>query len=163
MTDVLRSRCPSAPDTSRTTCLPVADDDEIAAHHAVRRAVFVVEQALFPASDRDPRDDDRATVHVLGRVDGVVAGTVRIYPLDGAGLWKGDRLAVLPEYRRERVGGPLVRTAVATAGALGGTRMVAQVQAVNTRFFLALGWAPVGAPFDLLGLPHQQMTIDLSR
>jgi len=39
--------------------------------------------------------------------------------------------------------------------------MVASVQAVNTAFFVSLGWAPVGGPFDLLGLPHQQMTIPL--
>ena len=41
---------------------------------------------------------------------------MRLYPLDEAALWKGDRLAVLPEARPARSGAPLVRFAVETAG-----------------------------------------------
>ena len=137
---------------------------ELAAHHAIRRAVFVTEQALF-SDDRDDRDDDPATVHLLGFVAGRPAGAVRLYPLDrdplDRGTWKGDRLAVLPAHRRSGIGGPLVSLAVSSAGQRGGSHMVASVQAVNTAFFVSLGWAPVGGPFDLLGLPHQQMTIPL--
>lgn len=132
---------------------------ELAAHHAIRRAVFVTEQALF-TDDRDDRDDDPATVHLLGFVAGRPVGAVRLYPL-GRGTWKGDRLAVLPAQRRSGIGGPLVSLAVSSAGQRGGSHMVASVQAVNTAFFVSLGWAPVGGPFDLLGLPHQQMTIPL--
>jgi len=39
--------------------------------------------------------------------------------------------------------------------------MVAQVQAVNTRFFRELGWTCEGAAADHLGVPHQQMSIAL--
>jgi putative N-acetyltransferase (TIGR04045 family) len=130
------------------------------AHHRIRHAVFVVEQGLFPLDDRDLHDAGAATIHVLGLDDGVPAGTVRLYPL-GGGTWKGDRLAVLPEHRRSGLGAPLVRHAVTTAGALGGSHMVAQVQAANVRFFLALGWTAVGDPADYLGLLHQQMSIAL--
>ena len=49
----------------------------------------------------------------------------------GERLWKGDRLAVLPQYRHVGLGGPFVRFAVATAGALGGDRMIAYVQVAN--------------------------------
>lgn len=158
MKDVLPSRSPSA-DTR--TCRPVGDAAERALHHRIRQLVFVEEQGLFLADDRDAHDDDPATVHVLGVVDGVPAGTVRLYPL-GGGLWKGDRLAVLPDQRHSGIGGPLVRYAVATAAALGGRRMDATVQAVNTAFFRALGWTCVGGPVDHLGVPHQSMTIELS-
>ena len=173
MTVVLPSRCSSAPEAPWLQCRPVRGAAELAAHHAIRRAVFVTEQALF-TDDRDDRDDDPATVHLLGFVSGRPAGTVRLYPLGrdplgrdplGRGTWKGDRLAVLPAHRRSGIGGPLVGLAVSSAGQRGGSHMVASVQAVNTAFFVSLGWAPVGGPFDLLGLPHQQMTIplDLSR
>ena len=81
------------------------------------------------------------TVHVVGLVDGAVVGAVRLYPLDRHGLWKGDRLAVLPEARVRHLGAELVRFAVATAGELGGQRMVAQVQVPNVRFFEHLGWS----------------------
>lgn len=174
MTDVLPSRCSSAPEAPSLRCRPVRGAAELAAHHAIRRAVFVTEQALF-TDDRDDRDDDPATVHLLGFVAGRPAGAVRLYPLDrdpldrdplgrdplGRDTWKGDRLAVLPAQRRSGIGGPLVSLAVSSAGQRGGSHMVASVQAVNTAFFVSLGWAPVGGPFDLLGLPHQQMTIPL--
>ena len=166
MTDVLSSPCSStsepAPGTARTVCRPVRDAAELAQHLRVRHDVFVREQGLFADDDADEHDHDPSTVHVLALVDGRPSGSVRLYPLPEPGLWKGDRLAVLPEHRRSRLGGPLVRLAVALAGARGGARMVAHVQAPNTRFFVALGWAPVGAPFDLLGVPHQQMSIALA-
>jgi putative N-acetyltransferase (TIGR04045 family) len=159
--DVVRSRWPSAPDTTGLDCRPVAGPVELDTHRQIRHAVFVVEQGMFAADDTDAHDGDPATIHVLGLDDGVPAGTVRLYPI-GAGLWKGDRLAVLPQHRHSGgLGAVLVRYAVATAGALGGTRMVAQIQPANVRFFRALGWSAVGEPADYLGLPHQQMSIAL--
>ncbi len=162
MTDVAPSLCSSAPERDAQICRPVRGAAERAAHCRIRREVFVAEQELFPGDDRDAYDDDPATVHVLGFVGAEPAGTVRLYPLDDDGLWKGDRLAVLRAHRSTGIGAPLVRFAVATAGARGGTRMVASVQAVHRAFFVGLGWTPVGEPFDLLGRPHQSMTIALS-
>ncbi len=150
----------SARETARLVCRPARGPVELAAYHRIRHAVFVTEQGLFPHGDRDGHDGDAATIHVLGLDEGVPAGTVRLYPVGGR-TWKGDRLAVLPEHRRSGLGAPLVRHAVATAGALGGTRMLAQIQLRNVRFFRALGWAEVGDPADYLGLVHQQMSIAL--
>lgn len=131
------------------------------AHHRVRHAVFVEEQAIFAGTDRDARDDDPATLHVLGLVDGHPAGSVRLYPL-GDGLWQGDRLAVLPGARTSGLGAPLVRFAVATAGALGGARMLARVQVPNERFFVRLGWTRFGEVEDYVGHPHVRMEIPLA-
>jgi len=150
---------PAAPPAD--DCRPVRDAAELAEHLRIRRAVFVLEQNLFDGSDRDEHDDDPATVHVLGFVDGLPAGTVRLYPLHD-GLWHGDRLAVLPEARRSRIGGRLVRLAVTTAGQRGGSRMQARVQLPNVRFFVHLGWTPEAPPADHLGVPHQWMTIPLA-
>jgi putative N-acetyltransferase (TIGR04045 family) len=159
---VLPSRSSSPREAPGLVCRVVTDRPERAAHHAIRRAVFVAEQAVFASDDADARDVTPTTVHVLGLVDGVPAGTVRFYPLDvEPGLWKGDRLAVLPEFRYAGIGRPLVRFAVATAGRLGGSRMVAQIQPANVRFFTALGWTALGAPADYLGILHQQMSIEL--
>jgi putative N-acetyltransferase (TIGR04045 family) len=124
--------------------------------------VFVSEQGLFAGSDRDQHDDAPATVHVLGLVDGEPAGTVRLYPLAGT-LWHGDRLAVLPEFRRSRIGAQLVRLAVSLAGELGGTRMRARVQLPNVHFFEYLGWTPTAPPADHLGVAHQWMAIPLGQ
>ena len=160
VTDVDLSR--SSPTTEALACRPARGPVELAAHHEIRRAVFVAEQEIFAVDDRDEHDENPATVHVLGLVHGVPAGTVRLYPLGGT-LWKGDRLAVLPEHRRSHIGGPLVRLAVALAAERGGSRMEAQVQAPNVRFFVHLGWSPVGEPADHVGVLHQRMTIPLAQ
>jgi putative N-acetyltransferase (TIGR04045 family) len=139
----------------------LARPDELARHFAVRRAVFVTEQGLFAGSDRDAHDADGSTLHAVGLADGEIAGTVRLYPLDEHGLWKGDRLAVLPAHRHGMLGADLVRFAVRTAGERGGVRMVAMIQLGNVRFFSALGWAPAGAVTDYHGVPHQPMEIAL--
>jgi putative N-acetyltransferase (TIGR04045 family) len=150
---------------AQVECRNVRTAAELAWHRRIRRQVFVAEQGIFAGDDYDEHDDDPATVHVLGYLDGAAAGTVRLYPVgrepDGSVLWRGDRLAVLPEYRRHRLGGPLVRHAVRTAGQLGGNRMIAHVQLPNVIFFQYLGWDRVGAPEWYQGHPHQRMSIRL--
>jgi putative N-acetyltransferase (TIGR04045 family) len=147
---------------SAALCRVAAGAAELAAHFAVRRAIFVEAQALFAGDDRDERDDSPDTLHAVGLVDGAVAGAVRLYPL-GDGLWKGDRLAVLPEARVRHVGALLVVFAVATAGELGGHRMLARVQLPNVRFFERLGWHVDGPPEPYVGVMHQAMAIPLVR
>ena len=134
---------------------------ERAAHFAVRRAVFVEEQAMFEGDDRDERDLDVATLHALGRAGGRAAGAVRLYPI-GGDEWKGDRLAVLREARHGSLGARLVRFAVATAGARGGARMVAMIQLPNVAFFETLGWHADGGVVAFHGRPHRPMAIGLS-
>ncbi len=134
---------------------------DVSVHHEIRRVVFVEEQGIFRGSDRDERDDDPATIKVLGVGGGIAGGAVRLYPLDDPGLWRGDRLAVLPAFRKHGLGGPLVRFAVRTAGELGGELMVAFIQPQNVEFFHKLGWRTTGTPRDHVGLPHQRMVIDL--
>jgi putative N-acetyltransferase (TIGR04045 family) len=144
-------------------CALAHGDDELAAHFAIRRSVFVVAQRLFVLDDRDERDDDPATLHAVGLAAEEVVGAVRLYPLDDQGLWKGDRLAVLPADRALRLGAMLVRFAVRSAGERGGRRMIAQVQVPNVGFFERLGWHRDGDVAPMLGVEHQPMAIELSR
>lgn len=159
---------PSLPDRVRhdVICRSAVSAAETEVHAAIRHAVFVEEQGLFADSDRDVFDADPTVEHVLGFVGDIPAGTVRLYrlPSEGLGerLWKGDRLAVLPQYRHAGLGGPLVRYAVTTAGAAGGDRMIAYVQVSNISFFRSLGWSLVDEPFTYVGEPHQLMSIGLS-
>jgi predicted N-acetyltransferase YhbS len=69
---------------------------------------------------------------------------------------------VLPEFRAHNIGAPLVRYAVATAGALGGAVMVAHIQPPNVRFFERLGWTRDGDAEIYCGLPHQPMRVALT-
>src|SRR6266511_3065566 len=102
-----QSPAPSAL-AAAAVCRVAADRAELAAHFAVRRHIFVEAQALFEVDDRDEHDARASTLHVVGVVDGTVAGAVRLYPLDDDGLWKGDRLAVLREARVRQLGSLLV-------------------------------------------------------
>ncbi len=145
-------------------CRLAAGEDELGAHFELRRAVFVHEQELFAFDDRDERDDQPATLHAVGLLDGEPCGAVRLYALEPSWReWKGDRLAVLPELRTHHLGAELVRFAVLTAGGLGGARMIAHVQLPNVRFFEHLGWRTEGRPAPFHGLDHQLMSIRLDR
>jgi putative N-acetyltransferase (TIGR04045 family) len=147
-------------------CRAASTADERAAYFQIRHQVFVAEQGLFTGTgsgDRDAHDDDPATIHVIGLADGVICGTVRLYPLPGvAGLWKGDRLAVLAGHRHQGLGAPLVRFAVATAGGHGGREMEAYIQPANVTFFRWLGWRRAGGLVHYAGIPHQRMLIGLA-
>ncbi len=148
--------------TASIECRPAVTPADLADHHAIRHEVFVREQSVFAESDLDDHDRDGSTIRFVGYCDGVAAGTVRLFRLDGpGGLWQGDRLAVLPQFRVHGLGAPLVRCAVATAGVHGGSEMLAHVQLANVTFFTRLGWTAVGAGEIYVGLPHQRMRIAL--
>jgi len=147
--------------TAAVVCRVADDAWMVAEHHRIREEVFVREQRLFDGSDRDPRDDELTTIKVLGLRNGVAGGAVRLYPLDRAGHWQGDRLAVLAG-SRGRLGSPLVRFAVATAAGSGGHLMTAHIQPPNVRFFERLGWRVCGDQEIYVGVPHLPMAIDLT-
>jgi len=150
-------------------CHAVSTAAEQDAHFWIRHRVFVIEQGLFrgiggaaDGDDRDGHDDDPATIHVIGLADGVICGTVRLYPLpDAPGRWKGDRLAVLASHRHLGLGAPLVRFAVSAAGMNGGQEMEAYIQPANVTFFRWLGWRRTGPLVDYAGIAHQRMLISL--
>lgn len=147
----------------RLECRPAGSPEELAAHYAIRHQVFVREQGIFPVGDRDSHDDSSDVIHVVGLVDGLARGAVRLYPSDRRnGLWKGDRLAVLDGHRHHHLGAMLVHFAVRTAGRCGGREMVAHVQLGNVRFFEHLGWHRVGEPEAYVGIRHQRMVIALT-
>jgi putative N-acetyltransferase (TIGR04045 family) len=151
----------AAPPRSDVLVRLCRSESQCAAHYAVRRAVFVDEQEMFAGDDRDERDARITTLHAIGIAGGLVAGTVRLYPLRERD-WKGDRLAVLPEARHGALGARLVRFAVATAGKRGGERMVAMIQLPNVAFFESLGWKRDGRTAAFHGRPHQPMAIALT-
>jgi putative N-acetyltransferase (TIGR04045 family) len=149
--------------SSDVICIEARGDEQRVMHHRIRHAVFVEEQGIFPESDVDEHDADDDVVRVLALKDGRPIGAVRLYPVDQhSGLWKGDRLAVLADCRTSGAGAPLVRFAVAHAGAHGGRRMIAHIQVENVRFFERLGWSAYREPEDYLGLTHQPMDIALT-
>ena len=147
---------------TRVECRAAVTAEEVEAHYRIRHEVFVGEQQLFTATDRDEHDDDPDVVHVLAYLNDAPVGTVRLFPLDRADrLWRGDRLAVVRSARIHGLGRPLVRFAVATAGERHGREMVAHIQLQNVALFERLGWHKHGEVEVYVGVHHQRMAIDL--
>jgi putative N-acetyltransferase (TIGR04045 family) len=161
-TEPVPARRDQPPSSTTIVCRRALSAADRAAHFAIRHRIFVDEQSVFRGSDLDDHDGDESVIALLGECAGIPAGTVRLFVLDpAAGLWQGDRLAVLAPYRTRGVGAPLVTCAVATAAVLGGRRMAAHIQPANVSFFERLGWSRAGESEIYAGLVHQPMTIEL--
>lgn len=132
--------------------------------HALRRAVFCIEQGIFLGDDRDAIDDHAQLLVAQACVGGMpdeVVGTVRIHEAE-PGLWWGSRLAVHAAFRHHgRIGATLIRLAVSSAHAQGATSFLAHVQAQNVPLFQKLHWRPLGRE-TIHGRVHERMQADLT-
>ncbi len=77
------------------TAAVVADINELTQAFAIRSAVYLVEQSCPYSEEFD--GNDFAATHILGRVDGEPAGTVRVRFFGE--FAKFERVSVLPRYR----------------------------------------------------------------
>ena len=136
---------------------------EYRGHLAVRHAVFVEEQGLFPETDVDEHDRDAIPLVAVDMRSSMVAGAVRCYTT-GDDIWYGGRLAVLPCYRHSAasIGANLCRLAEAIVIAHGCREFLAYIQTQNVRFFRRLGWQTIGDPVLHYGQPHQLMAAALA-
>lgn len=126
--------------------------DAHAALAAVRRAVFVVEQAV--PEELEWEAADHAAVHVLAcTADGVPIGTGRLL-IDG----RIGRMAVVREWRGRGVGAALLRELIATAEARGITKLHLHAQTHALPFYARFGFVPTGPEFMEAGIPHREMT-----
>jgi putative N-acetyltransferase (TIGR04045 family) len=132
--------------------------------HALRRAVFCIEQGIFAEDDRDAIDDHAQLLvaeSCMGGAPDQVVGTVRIHIDDAPTHWRGSRLAVHAGFRSfGRLGATLIRLAVCSAHAQGCTRFLAHVQLQNEALFQKLHWSTLAIE-DIHGRPHALMQADL--
>lgn len=132
--------------------------------HALRRAVFCLEQGIFLQDDRDAVDDHAQLLVAMACEAGMpmqVVGTVRIHESE-PGLWWGSRLAVHAAFRKlGHLGATLIRLAVARAHAQGCQRFLAHVQQPNATLFEKLHWQRQGE-LAIHGRAHVLMQADLA-
>lgn len=131
------------------------DEEEVLKCFEIREDIFLEEQKIFQASDRD--DHDRNAIHIVAVQGEEIVGTVRVYQ-EGEGIWYGGRLAVLQAHRGRVVGKLLVRKAVEVVKGRNARRFYAYIQDKNVLFFKRLGWIPLGE-IRKYGLPHQLMEL----
>jgi len=138
---------------SRYTIEQVDWRDQQEQLRAIRYNVFVEEQQVPIAEEWDGRDD--SAVHVLAwSVEHLPVGTARLLDTGQIG-----RMAVLREYRRQGIGGSMLRRLldIANSGHVSNLFLNAQIDAVG--FYQRYGFMVVGPTFVEAGIMHQKMIL----
>lgn len=123
----------------------------------LRSAVFVVEQECA-YQDPDGRDLFPGTRHVFGRRDDELVAYARVLPATEEKPPRIGRVIVSEAARGQQLARPLMELALKTCEASWprlGVELGAQAHLAG--FYGSLGFAPVGAPYDEDGIPHQWM------
>jgi len=126
------------------------DSPVFAACMDIRLAVFVAEQNVPAAEERDAYDETAR--HFLATVDGAPAGTARV--LERPDAAKITRVAVLRAYRKHGIGAALMRHIEA---ALPARRFVLDAQVDALPFYERLGYVAEGEVFMEVGIAHRHM------
>ncbi|MBT9672008.1 GNAT family N-acetyltransferase [Secundilactobacillus kimchicus] len=121
----------------------------------IRLAVFVDEQGIDPKLEFDPLD--ATLVHYVGYVADEPVTTARLAP--SSSTVKVQRVATLPEYRGQHLASELLRTILAAQPA--GTEVTLNAQQTAIGLYERLGFKPVGAPFEEVGILHQAMVLTI--
>lgn len=135
----------------------IEETRDLAACHALRRAVFIDEQQVSEAEEMDDLDD--AAIHLLARDGGRPLGTARLI-LSGDQA-KIGRVAVLADARGTGLGLAVMRAALDVARARGAVRAKLSSQVHAIAFYEKLGFAAHGPVYDDAGIPHRDMTLNL--
>ncbi|MBF9034934.1 GNAT family N-acetyltransferase [Rhodobacterales bacterium HKCCE2091] len=125
---------------------------------AIRRAVFIEEQAIPEAEEWD--ELDAVATHFLAWDDAGPAGTARLVARDGTA--KIGRVAVMPGHRGTGLGLKLMRTVLRHAKEQGLTAAALDAQTYAVPFYEKLGFRPEGEEFDDgSGILHRRMCRNL--
>ena len=136
----------------------IAETHDIALCREVRRQVFTLEQGISQEDEWD--DDDAIALHFVASLAGKPIGTARVV-ITGTTA-KIGRVCVVVPARRQGIAAALITAALDRIRGLGGIAQVtlgAQISAQG--LYAALGFRPEGPIFDDVGIPHQEMVLDL--
>ena len=126
-------------------------DEQRAALRALRDTVFIQEQNVPEARERDGLDGE--CLHVLACDEvGQPIGCGRLTPGRKVG-----RMAVLRDWRGQGVGVAMLRELLARARALGWTEIGLDAQTSAIGFYEREGFEAYGDVFEDAGLPHRSM------
>ncbi len=136
------------------TIKTVRYQDCLVAINQIRTKVFQEEQGVSAELEFDGLDP--SATHFLAYINGQVVGTARIRELD-ADTVKIERLAVLPNYRKQGIGKQLMRSALSAITQRGKSLAIVHAQAYIAQLYEQLGFAIVGEQFNEAGIPHVKM------
>ncbi len=140
-----------------TAIVPVRSAAQIALAYAIRRRVFIDEQRIDEAIERDV--DDLRAIHVLAMLEAQAVGCGRM--VESAAGAKIGRMAVVPEYRGRGIGRAVLDYLVAAARGRGARLAYLHAQVPVEGFYLKYGFRPVGEVFEEAGIAHRRMELAL--
>jgi predicted GNAT family N-acyltransferase len=146
---------------TEVTIAPVQDGGDLAQALAIREVVFIEEQHVPEAEERDA--EDARAYHVLAVQGGHAIGTGRMVdlpepPAGESGRWaRVGRMAVLQASRKLGVGSKILHALETEAGRRGVNGIVLHAQLSALDFYKQHGYLPVGAVFEEAGMPHLVM------
>ena len=130
-----------------------ATSDLMPAVYAVRHQVFVVEQAVPPALERD--EFDAVAIHLVALHGDDVIGTLRI--VVSGSTAKIGRMAVLAAERKAGIGSGLMAHAAEIARTMRVQDIALHAQLTAKAFYARLGYREEGEEFEEAGIAHVSM------
>ena len=130
-----------------------------AAASALRREVFVHEQAIPAELEADPADADAVHAVATNRFGQVVA-TGRLLQ-QANGVTKLGRMAVSRSLRDQGIGAKVLAALVQAARERGGREAMLQAQTAAVAFYQRAGFVACGGEFVEAGIPHLEMRMPL--
>ena len=142
--------------TATFTITIVAWDEALPLARPVREKVFIEEQSVPRELEWDEWDE-RCDHAIVCDPDGHAIGTARLAP-DG----RLGRMAVLRECRGLGVGAALLEALLGRARELSLSRVTLHAQTHAAGFYRRFGFSERGGEFLEAGIPHFEMTLELS-
>lgn len=134
--------------------------NEIAAINYIRTKVFQEEQGVSADLEFDGLDE--GSTHFLAYLDDRAVGTARIREIDPDTI-KIERLAVLPEARKQGVGKQLMKSALDVISTRHKSLVVVHAQEYIANLYRQLGFEIVGEGFVEAGIAHVKMVKQLTK
>lgn len=136
--------------------ISLGDSTMISHAHAVRRAVFQKEQGISALDDCDGKD--REATQVIYWHQAKPIGTMRLRAIT-EGVWKLERMAVLPNMRGTGVASAMIREAMLHVKHLGARVIVLDAQQKAIGLYTRHGFLTEGDVFEEVGIPHVTMRL----
>ncbi len=124
----------------------------------IRETVFVIEQGFSEEFD----EIDKKSIHLLIKVNNKRAATARIFKSDHSNTkWTVGRFAVLKEFRGIGLGSFLMKKVEEKIKEQGGGIVELSAQKQAEKFYLSLGYIPMGDTYYDQHAPHIHMEKEL--
>lgn len=126
--------------------------------YPIRKAVFIKEQGVPESMELD--EYDPIAHHALAYQGNTCIGTARLVTLSDHQARIG-RMAVLSSYRRQGIGGQLLRALLENGRSGGITQFELHAQLSAIPFYEEFGFIAQGAIYDEAGIAHRDMILTI--